>query len=190
MPDDIDEQSTAAEQAFRHEPEFLAIHPFSFVRETAAEALGMRYGSLTEEEVHRHPNPDYAMKIEAEAALRGIGTKKLNKAEKTQADQFRNTVAKFANEPPETITWDGMKRDAAIVLWLCSQPDSTCQRARRQPREFEGKIDAWADANGLRGSSENMKKAIAEFSRIMAARNEGRGVPDTAGGKEEPDPNA
>lgn len=182
------------EEAFRHQPEFAgAVHPYSFVRETAAEALGLRYGSLTEEDVHRHPNPDFERRNGARKELAGIvgAGKKLSKKAESRAEELRKVIADFADEPEEVLTWDGMKRDAVIVLWLCSQPDSVCQRARRKPREYEGVIDTWADEHSLSGNGDAMQKAIVEFSRIIKARNEGRGVPDIPGlSNEGRDPNA
>ena len=181
-----------AEEAFRHEPEFTgAVHPYSFVRETAAEALGLRYGSLTEDDVHRHPNPDFERMKAAKREIAKIVTGKApSKKVLARRDELRALIEKLKDEPEEVLTWDGMKRDAVIVLWLCSHPDSICQRARRKPREYEGVIDTWADERGLSGNGEAMQKAIVEFSRIIKARNEGRGVPDIPGLRNEGvDPN-
>lgn len=186
MPDDID-ATNENDRAFQEDRGPDTVYPYSFLRETAAEALGLRYGSLTEDDVHRHPNPDYDRRKKLERTLAGL-SKKLTKAE--GADMLRAEIKKLANEPPETITWDGMKRDAVIVLWLCSHPDSVCQKARRRPRDFEADIDKWADERRLIGNGPEMQKAIAEFSRIMAARNEGRGVPDIGDAKEDSSPNA
>lgn len=190
--DDID-QPTAAEAAFRHEGE-QARHAYSFLRETAAEALGLRYGSLTEDDVIRHPNPDYQLRVRLEKELRELESKKgrpknyrLKAEEIKSADALIAEIKKLADEQPETMTWKGMKRDAAIVVWLCSQPDHVCKAARTKPQEYESKVDEWANEH-CRG--EKLSKVLAEFSKIIATRNDPRGEPDFGNEKRDADPNS
>lgn len=90
---------------------------------------------------------------------------------------------------PDTVTvYDGMIHDAAIVLWLCHQPDSVCQRARRVPRGYEDKIDKWADENGITVGSDTLAEATGLFMELVNASNASKGVPGESKGRPDSEP--
>jgi hypothetical protein len=130
------------EQAFRAEYEYRGkmLEPWSHVRKTAAEMLGLRYGfKTTADNLYEVDNP---------------------------------------SKPGEKVTlYDGMLHDCAIVLWLCSQPDSTCRKARRQPALFESAIDKWADENGIDILSPTIGEASEIFMGLITGENNAKGVP-------------
>ncbi len=132
------------ERAFRESEalEFRGrpLEPFSFLRQTTAIELGLRYWRLS-------PDDLYTIKGEAE----------------------------------EVQMYDGMVMDAAIILWVCHQPDQTCRRARRKPRDYEAAIDKWADDNGVSVGGEYLAEAMQVFGAIMGAVNASRGEPDVKG---------
>lgn len=185
MSDDIDEGQS--EHAFR-EDRTDAVYPYSFLRETTAEALGLRFGNdLKEEDITRAPNPDYERRKKMERELGELTGKA---AKSARAIKLAAEIEKLREEPATIVmTWKGRKRDTAIVLWVCSQPDSVCQKARAHPEDYESAVDKWADESGLRRPGPLQDKAILEFSRIMASRNQAKGAPDIERGKEEHDPN-
>lgn len=92
--------------------------------------------------------------------------------------EIRNPSATPGTDEPDTVTvYDGLIHDTAIVLWLCNQPDSVCQRARRVPREFENKIDKWADENGITVGSDSLAEATSVFLQLVNSAAAAKGVP-------------
>lgn len=94
--------------------------------------------------------------------------------------EIRNPNPK-EGEPESVTVYDGMIHDTAIVLWLCHQPDSVCQRARRIPREYEDKIDKWADENGITVGSDTLAEATGIFMLLVNSTNASKGVPSKDG---------
>lgn len=189
--EDEDEQ----EAAFRSELEFLGadLEPWSWLRRTAADVLGLRYGNLSEEEIRRTPNPDFQRRQKLQSAWESMATPghKRSKKEHAKMMAMEAEIKTLADEPEEIVTWAGMMQDIAIVLWLRSQPDSVCHRARRKPREYEGEIDAWAEKNGIGTNAENTKRAVQVFSETLNAANASVGEPIIeGGGSGADDPNA
>lgn len=180
-----DTELDEASDAFNAGHEFLGdLKPFSFRRQAAAYKMGMQFGRLSEEDLVRTPNPAFLRRQKAERALDRAKGEKKKALEKELAD--------LANEPEELVTWDAMIEDAAIVLWLCKQKDSTVERVCRKPREYQRELDAWAEANGLGMGGDRNAEAIAAFSAILNAANASRGTPDIPGSEtreEGPDPN-
>lgn len=185
---DPDEQS-APERAFRVELEFRGkkLKPFSFVRQTAAVALGLKYGSLSDDDIKTHPNPKWNERMGLLSILHDEPAEAIDAAGGEAKIMAR--VEELADEPESITLYDGLVMDAAIVLWLCSQPDSVCQRARRKPREFETQIDKWADENGIVINSPHLAEATALFGEIMQGTADSRGEPDLDKSAKESDPN-
>lgn len=148
-----------------------ALEPFSHLRQTAAMNLGLRYWMLGQDDLREIANPHMA---ELEAA-REIVNRPVDSDERTAA---LATVERLKDEPESVTVYDGMIHDAAIVLWLCHQPDSVCQKARRQPRGFESKIDAWADEHGITVGSDSLAEATQLFMSLVNSANASKGVPD------------
>lgn len=184
---DSDEQ-TAPERAFRSELEFRGktLKPFSFVRQTAAVALGLRYGSLSDDDIKTHPNPKWK-ELQALLSAMQEDSETINEMGGMAALEQRRS--ELADEPEHITLYDGLVMDAAIVLWLCSQPDSVCQRARRKPREFETQVDKWADENGITINSPYLGEATALFGEIMQGTGDSKGEPDLDSSTKESDPN-
>ncbi len=109
------------EKAFRAEYSFkgATLKPFSFVRETAAHAMGW-------------------------------------KLHLPQADDDN-----AANVGP--LLWD-----ATLIVWLCLQPDSVVQRARRKPEEAQSKVDDWADRERISLTSESGQEAVQVYSELLS----------------------
>lgn len=148
MTDDYapDPGTKTPEQAFRAEYEFngTTLKPFSFVRETAAHALGWK--------MHL-PEQD---------------------ADEKDVTQFTRML------------WD-----ATLIVWLCSQPDSVAQRARRLPREYEGKVDDWADKHGVTMNSDAGAEVMRLYAEILSDYFSSQSEPkhEEGGSKETEDPN-
>jgi len=153
------------EKAFRDSDEIefqgRKLEPFSFVRQTAAIELGLRYWRLT-------PDDLYTLKTAASEKVEPLQTK----------EGIQVGAATIPVEAQEVQMYDGFVMDIAIVLWLCSQPDSECRRARRKPREYEAKIDHFADQNGIYVGGIHFTEASETFAAIVQAINGSNGHPD------------
>jgi hypothetical protein len=122
---------TTPEQAYRAEYMYKGqvLKPFSFVRETAAYALGWK--------IHIPEQDD----------------------------------DNAANVAPLLF-------DAIIVIWLCLQPDSVVQRARRKPEEHIQSMDRWAEAEKISLMSESGQAAIKAYSELLTDYFSSQSAPD------------
>lgn len=83
--------------------------------------------------------------------------------------------------PVEVQTYAAIERDAAIVLWLCSQPIHDVKAARRNPGAFEDVIDAWAEKRIFGKGMEVKEEAIHLFERIVMGADLSEGHPQGDG---------
>lgn len=182
-PDEAPEEKSfreSADKEFQGKP----LEPFSFLRQTAARALGLRYGNLSPEEVLRVPNPKFAALIAARETLEAMDKRK-KKAPAAQREKLQKIIEGLADEPEELNSYDGVLYDAILVLWLCSQPDSVCMRARRKPREYEREIDRWAENIGLSIGAPQTEAALQLFSDIVTELQASKGEPKLKEGEKE-----
>lgn len=135
--------------------EFLGrpLHPFTFVRHTAAIALGLRYWRLS-------PSDLYTVKVPK------------------PPEEGETPDPASPPELVDTPMYDDIFTDIAVVLWLCHQPDSICRRARRKPADYEAEIDAWAEKMRIGFGGANQEEASLLFARIVGAVSASKGVPD------------
>jgi len=135
------------EESFRTEPTFLGkpLQPFSFLRQTAAQELGLKYGRITEQDLFWIDNPN---------------------------------TDRAADEPERIQMYNGLLRDAAIVMWVCTQPDREVMRARRKPDDYEARIDAFAEEQGITMGGKSFEDATTAFFSIMAAIAGAQGKPE------------
>ena len=197
-PPDTDEgQDTATDVAYHrsslHEWRGRELEPFSFVRRTAAIALGLRCWKLTPADFETLENPRATKRKKLEAELESLNDRFPNptKKEKAKSKQLESAIADLADQPESIEVYSDMAYDAAIVLWLCSQPDRKCQKVRRKPRDFETEIDRWAEKNGIfEGSFAQLSgEALTVFFEIVNDINTSEGTPDIKGQNTSPDPN-
>lgn len=184
------ERITAPEErSFRGEYTFRGktLKPFSHVRQTAAVELGLKYGVRVDaDDMIERRNPKYD---ERQDILRALEEDSDTITEMGGAAQLSARAEELKDEPEFIVTYEGLMWDASLVLWLCSQPDSTCRRARRQPDKFEAEIDKWADQNGITMNGDSLAEAYAVFSDIMNDTAASRGEPVVEGGNDVADPN-
>lgn len=81
----------------------------------------------------------------------------------------------------EVQTYAAIERDAAIVLWLCSQPIHEVKSARRNPGAFEDVIDVWAEKRIFGDGMEVKEEAISLFKRIVMGADLSEGRPQGDG---------
>lgn len=190
-----DTEEGAEERAFRRADEFeflgATLQPWTFARQTAAIKLGMRYGRLSPDEIESVPNPAVPAKREAlesvdELKRQLAAASKKGKA-KIQAalDAAIELADSFGDPPAEIQTYGDIIMDAVIVLWLCSQSETTVLRARRKPDEYERPISKWADDNLIGVGRQNTEDAIATFMQIVTDVQVSTGRPDIKGGNQD-----
>lgn len=142
------------------------LKPFSYLRRTAAMALGLRYWTLTKEDLITLVNPAYErlgslkeeldklQKAQERAQRPAKGRKAAAKGTKAVDHTARiaaleEEIEGIGAQDDEITIYNEIGLDAAIVLWLCLQPDSICHKARRNPKEWQRKVDAWAEKVGI-----------------------------------------
>lgn len=147
------------------------LHPFSHLRQTLCLVMGIKYWTLTPDDLRTLKNPH----------KRELADEKLSKKRRKEIE----------SEPDEVQTYDGLPHDAAIVLWACSQDDATCIRARREAGDsvtardrWEGKIDAFADKAGITLTGRNFQAASLAFMQIVNDVNSTTGEPQLPEGGE------
>jgi len=134
------------EESFRTEPTFLGkpLQPFSFLRQTAAQELGLKFYRLNDADLFWMERP------------RDDGSGEMDRIQ----------------------MYNGIIRDAAIVMWVCTQPDREVMRARRKPDEYESKIDAFGDLHDIKVGGAGFEDATTALLSIMAATIDSQGKPE------------
>lgn len=174
------------------------LRPFSFLRLTAALAMGLQYGSLSPEDVRRIPNPLFRKRREAEEEIARLESRLKSKKMKSRpeaerevaeraAAELKELVAGLESEPEFLETYDALIEDAALVIWLCLQKDSVCARARRMRDDYKAEVAKWADSQGITLNSEGCVEACNLFGEIMENLNRSKVKPeirDGGGGEE------
>jgi hypothetical protein len=194
MSSDFDEpmiapqEESAPEKAFRDSDRESAeetwkgmkLYNFSWLRKTAAYSLGLKYWQLTPNDINSVRNPRYEELTFARQELLEYEVRKDEEKDQKELDARKAKVDSLKDEPETVEVYNEILMDTAIVLYLCTQPDSICHRVRRNPREFEKKVDKWAETNeilvggGVFGNNE----AINLFMTIVNEVNQSDFVPD------------
>lgn len=63
--------------------------------------------------------------------------------------------------------YDHLAEDCAITLWLCSQDDAMCRRARRDPEWAQAEIDVWAEGKIFGKGMDLQPEAYVAFLQIV-----------------------
>jgi hypothetical protein len=166
---DPEQRQRAAEAAFVRSAEYTflgrKLEPFSFTRQTAAEMLGLRHGSLSAKDIVTLDNDRKQLLT--------------NGAELTPEER-----AKIEAEPAQVSIYRGMARDIALLLWLMHQPAAVCRAARANPSQYDEAIDQWAESIGLDRDTKVQGEAGKVFSQVMADLAASRGQPEVPPAKD------
>ena len=185
------ESPTPQEAAFRNstdrEYRGRKLEKFSWVRRTAAIALGIRVWKLTTDDLITLKNPRYealeALKAEKEALEGQEDTPERN----DRLAAIMDEMEAIGEQDDEVIIYDGIALDALLVLWLCHQSETVCARARRNPKEYEKEIDRWGEKNEI-FVDESMTpnpEALAVFMGIIADIRASQYTPKTGNARTE-----
>lgn len=147
---------------------------YSYRRERAAHALGLRYGTskLMPADFRTIPNASYARKKELE---------KLKGKKRTEA--VKAELEKLGDPDPEIDVYDGMAEDASIVVFVRTLKDSEVREVRSRVATYTDRFEDWVEANGLRTDGPNVREAVDIFVETLAAVKASRTEPVIPTGK-------